>query len=419
MPNMQNIGQALSGFGAGLTGQGQQFQRNQLLERQIGQEDDQRRRLMAAERQKTLFTDAEGALRMVNAGRYDQAAQLFGNRLQDLQSFPEADPKDTGRMFELAQRATQGDQQAMQSLKYELENGVSVGRAYGLLDSKQLTGVSDQGQIFFNGPNGPEAQNVTGFIGGDEGGAASISPASPKDFTVESMDLYAESGNIGDLERYTPQVKEIAGIPYQYNTTSMKWEPLVDMRDSGISDQHAAASDLEADKVSRLAFANQKIEWEGSQEKLFSAIGSAEEKQVVMNNTIAKVKELMNAWTTSYGASLSSLPSADARTLKGLLDTLKANSAFTTLTNLKRSGGTLGAISEAELNLLERAFGAVDQGGDSTELLRVIDQIGQQNTGALQRLRTGHAMSKKRYSGTYDETQSQIRSENTVRWDDL
>ena len=86
MPNMQNIGQALSGFGAGLTGQGQQFQRNQLLERQIGQEDDQRRRLMAAERQKTLFTDAEGALRMVNAGRYDQAAQLFGNRLQDLQS---------------------------------------------------------------------------------------------------------------------------------------------------------------------------------------------------------------------------------------------------------------------------------------------------------------------------------------------
>lgn len=419
MPNMQNIGQALSGFGAGLTGQGQQFQRNQLLERQIGQEDDQRRRLMAAERQKTLFTDAEGALRMVNAGRYDQAAQLFGNRLQDLQSFPEADPKDTGRMFELAQRATQGDQQAMQSLKYELENGVSVGRAYGLLDSKQLTGVSDQGQIFFNGPNGPEAQNVTGFIGGDEGGAASISPASPKDFTVKSMALYAESGNIGDLERYTPQVKEIAGIPHQYNPGSLKWEPLVDMRGSGISEQHKAAADLAADSASRVEFGKQKIKWEGSQDQVFSAIGAGEEKQIVMTNTIAKVKELIGGWTTTYGASLSDIPGTDARMLKGLLDTLKANSAFTTLTSLKASGGTLGAISEAELNLLERAFGAIDQGGDSTELLRVIDQIGQQNTGSLQRLRSGHAMNKKRYSGTYDETQSQVRAENTFTWDSL
>ena len=244
-----------------------------------------------------------------------------------------------------------------------------------------------------------------------KGSGGGIGTVSPKDFTVESLGAYSESGDVKDLVRFSPQVKEIAGIPHQYNQSSLKWEPLVDMRSSGIAEQSAAQAEIEADTQSRLDFSKDRNKFMSGESKLISKISSARSKQEVMVNTAGEIKNLMSGWNTKYGASLSSVPGSEARKLKGLINTLKANSAFTTLADLKESGGTLGAISAPELTLLEAAMGTIDQGGDIPEQLRVIDQILNANESAISRLDNAYAMDKKRYSGNYDAAQVEVNQE--------
>lgn len=253
-------------------------------------------------------------------------------------------------------------------------------------------------------------------LGGDGGALGTVSP---KDFTVESMADYEKSGEIADLVRYRPKTVKIGNIEHSYNAETQKYEPVVDYGSTGLTTQEVAAAENEAARQSRLEFGKQKSKWEGLQSKALGSIGGAEQKQTVIRNTADRIKDLVGGWSTKYGASLSSIPGSEARTLKGLIDTIKANSAFTTLTELKAAGGTLGAISEAELNLLERAWGALDQGGDSQEFLRVLDQLVGQNTGSLQRTREAYNMNKKRFSGGYDESQRQQQDENTVSWGDM
>ena len=63
-------------------------------------------------------------------------------------------------------------------------------------------------------------------------------------------------------------------------------------------------------------------------------------------------------WTTAgtVGAALSSLPiTTDASDLKSQIDTLLARSGFDEIVEMKKSGGTLGAVSNNELNLLQAA----------------------------------------------------------------
>lgn len=252
---------------------------------------------------------------------------------------------------------------------------------------------------------------------GDDG--SNIGAVSPKDFTVESMAEYEKTGDISALERYRPKTVKIGNVEHSYNNETMKYEPIVDMRSEDFTAQERAAAENQADRQARLDFGKEKSKFETNRPKYLSSISGAEQKQTVIRNTADKIKDLMGGWSNKYGASLSSLPGSEARTLKGLIDTMKANSAFSTLTDLKASGGTLGAISEAELNLLERAWGALDQGGDMVEFERVLDQLVDQNSGSLQRARNAFGMNKDRYSGSYDDAQRKIEKSNTVRWEDM
>jgi hypothetical protein len=251
------------------------------------------------------------------------------------------------------------------------------------------------------------------------GASSNIGTVSPKDFTVESMAEYEKTGDIKSLVRYRPKTIKIANVEHAYNNETMKYEPIVDMRSEGFTEQERAAAESEADRQAVIDFGKEKSKWQTDQPKYLNNISAAEQKHTVVSNTANKIKDLMSGWTNKYGSSLSSLPGTDARTLRGLIDTMKANSAFSTLTDLKASGGTLGAISGPELNLLERAWGALDQGGDATEFVRVLDQLVDQNTGSLVRTRNAYDMDKERYSGSYDDAQRKIEAENTVSWEDL
>jgi hypothetical protein len=129
-----------------------------------------------------------------------------------------------------------------------------------------------------------------------------------------------------------------------------------------------------------------------------------------MKDTVTQIKSIMSGWSAVYGASLSAIPGTEARKLKGMLDTMKANSAFGTLIDLKNSGGTLGAISEAELQLLSAKLGALDQKGDIAEQIRVLDQILEQNQGSLDRTEAAFARDKDRFSRGFGEEAPETQS---------
>jgi len=123
----------------------------------------------------------------------------------------------------------------------------------------------------------------------------------------------------------------------------------------------------------------------------------------------------MNA---GFGASLKKIGPTNARKLKGLLDTMKANSAFGTLIDLKNSGGTLGAISATELELLAAKLGALDQHGMIPEQIRVLDQILAQNQGSIDRMESSFASEKDRFSRGYGEQAPETNAGQT-RLDEL
>jgi len=229
-----------------------------------------------------------------------------------------------------------------------------------------------------------------------------VGTVSPKDFTVESLAEYEASGEIGDLVRYTPKVQDIAGIPHQLDQGTGKWEPLVDMNDPRISEQAKRLAELEADKQSRLDFGKDKSKFMKDESKTIAKIDSARGHHKIMVDTANRIKSLMSGWNTKYGSSLSFLKGSEARELKNLINTMKANSAFSTLVGIKQSGGTLGAISAPELVLLEAKLGAIDQGGEIPEQVRVIDQILTANQTSINRLDNAYNMDKQRYSGDYD-----------------
>lgn len=237
----------------------------------------------------------------------------------------------------------------------------------------------------------------------DDKKVAKLGAVSPKDFTVKSMSTYAETGDIGDLVRYTPKVKDIAGVPHQYNQQTLRWEPLVDMRSQGLSEQSAAATELKAAEQSRLDFEKQKSKFQAGESKLVSKISSARSKHKILADTAEQMKIMRSGWNTKYGAALRGLPATEARKMKGLIDTIRANSAFGTLSDLKASGGTLGAISAPELELLEAALGTLDQFGDNQEQVRVIDQILEANQSSIDRLDNAYDMDRKKYGTSFEE----------------
>ena len=76
-----------------------------------------------------------------------------------------------------------------------------------------------------------------------------------------------------------------------------------------------------------------------------------------------------NDTTGLMGAVLGLIPGSDAADLRAVVRTLQSGVALDRLQKLKESGATLGAVSEAELDLLINAITAIDP-NSSEELLR-------------------------------------------------
>jgi hypothetical protein len=403
MPSMEQFGTALQGMGAGLQGNGVAFQ-------QVMVNRQKEKREAEMQRKQTGYIDAYTGLQMAEAGDWQAVAELSANRLADLQNVGGVESKQTETVAMLSRIAVGDDPEAAATAKVKLMstlgNYSKIGEAFGILKIPKSGAESPTGKLLADRERAVKSGNldqvaVYDSMLADAQTGSLIGVPSPKDFTVDSLSQYAKTKQIGDLVRYSPKIIEVAGVKLRLNSDQV-WEPVAFA--DGLGAESAAVADLVAGAETRLSFAADKNDWLKNEPKVLSSISEAEQKQSVIMNTSAEIKKLVGAWTTKYGAKLSGWPGTQARTLAGLIDTIKANSAFTTLKDLKAGGGTLGAISGAELQLLERAWGTLDQGGEAKEFLRVLDQITGQNSGSLVRMRNSYDMSSERYSGSYDDS---------------
>ena len=246
-----------------------------------------------------------------------------------------------------------------------------------------------------------QAKQMHGSDKGAPGGK--IGTVNPRDWTSESVAKYEAGGSIGDLVRYKGDIKKIAGVEHQYNQESMKWEPLVDMRSEGLTTQTSALAEIEAAKQSKLDFTKAQSKFKNTESKIVSKISSVGSNHKILKTTATKLKDLLGVLNTGWGAALRNVPDTEARELEGLINTMKANSAFSTLTDLKDSGGTLGAISAPELVLLEAKLGALDQYGDIPEQIRIVDQILAANLSSIGRVKNAYSMDKKKFGSSFEK----------------
>ena len=84
------------------------------------------------------------------------------------------------------------------------------------------------------------------------------------------------------------------------------------------------------------------------------------------------------AWTTGIGALLKGIPASKAKSLGGILETVKANIGFDRLQQMRDSsvtGGALGAINTTEMDLLQAVLGNLDQSLSADDLVFNLNRI--------------------------------------------
>ncbi len=137
---LDTAGLILQSAGAGLAGQGPQFQQ-QLAQQQLAQQEQLREQTL--ERQKTVFKDAQAALKFAQDGRFDLVTQLGMERLEMANMFPGVDFSDTQRITQLAASAQQGTPGASESLIGQLQDAVSIGQEIGVLKGPERVKSSE------------------------------------------------------------------------------------------------------------------------------------------------------------------------------------------------------------------------------------------------------------------------------------
>jgi uncharacterized protein YjgD (DUF1641 family) len=139
-----NIGDMLGGIGAAFGGTAQQYSQNI---RQREQQMTQRKREELQARQQAMYQDAGAAFQLLQQGDLDGIISLANDRLELLQTFPDADPSDTMRILENAMAAKAGDPIAISNLAKELTSAASVGYASGILKKPEVESVVVNGNL--------------------------------------------------------------------------------------------------------------------------------------------------------------------------------------------------------------------------------------------------------------------------------
>jgi len=138
LSRVQQIGQALGGFGAGIQGNLPQFQAAQNQRRQLEAQETERQRVAQLARQEQIgkFTAgaARQALELIEAGDFDQARMLGESVITQFSQLG-LDPSGAQRISALVRAAGNGSDEAKKLAISELEIQVRLGESFGFIES--------------------------------------------------------------------------------------------------------------------------------------------------------------------------------------------------------------------------------------------------------------------------------------------
>jgi hypothetical protein len=159
----------------------------------------------------------------------------------------------------------------------------------------------------------------------------------------------------------------------------------------------------QAELIKAKATATDGAAWRTKERESITGINTYLQRNAVLDETIEGAINKLNSWTAGYGSYAASLPASDARSLSNLLQTVKANIGFSELLSLKASGGTLGALSETELEMLQAVWGTLDQRGKFEDIVKVLRRIQNVRNSSYNGMTAAYWEDRRRYGSQLEE----------------
>ena len=118
------------------------------------------------------------------------------------------------------------------------------------------------------------------------------------------------------------------------------------------------------------------VEDEQKQTTMQEAVITGQQNAAQLKADIAAAKGKSSAWSTGLlGSLLRKAPGTEALSLDALLKPIKSSISLDALLALKQGGGTLGAVSEREIDLLEADLGALNPDAGRQDFEKQLESI--------------------------------------------
>lgn len=293
------------------------------------------------------------------------------------------------------------------------------------------------------------------------GGAIEFGKVNPRDFTPESMEIFRQSQNFNDLNRYerfrtgkingalhlidvqgeqppiplsTTQSESEANRQLAYGTkqggleAGIKYQPEIDLQEISQA-QSLKGVDLKFDPQikKKEAIATEVGRHEGKlqtgQTKRLVGAQAESEKTARLKTLITKAKTQATKWTTGFlGEKLKGVAGSPAHNLSQTLLTLQANAGFDRLQEMRNAsvaGGALGQVSERELALLMASYAAIGQSQSREQFIENLDAFEKQVNQSWARVEMAYELDYgEKYTGQAMEPQEVAPNEEAETVDD-
>lgn len=130
----------------------------------------------------------------------------------------------------------------------------------------------------------------------------------------------------------------------------------------------------------------------------FRGISKVNQDAKFLTDQVDDAIDMVDSWSVGYTSLLSDLPGTDAKALSNKLSTIKGRVAISSMIDMKSQGGTMGALSEKELQVLQDFNGALDQASTPEQL-----------KSALLTMRKELGLSRDRLNSAYNDDYGSLR----------
>jgi len=375
-----NTGDLLMGLGAAVGGTGPQF--IQCLEQRDRQATEQKRAELQA-RQQAMYQDAATGLQLLSQGDLDGLIELGEDRLQLLQTYPDADPSDTQRIIQNARFAKQGDPVALRNLATELTTATSRGMSMGLIKMPE----AQKPMVVGNALVSPATGEVI-YQGSQE------QPTTPA--SVRELQWRAEQAGLlpGTLE-YASFMREGGGRGTNINVAAAAPTPPTGYRN--VFDANGMLVSQEAIPGGPVATSQAA---QAEQTQMYNDIVI---EDIGKFRNLVENQGLLTPVTGLTGAVARAVPGSPAMDAKALQDTIAASISFDRLQamrNASPTGGALGSVTENELNLLQSTLGSISLSQSDEQLIENLNRLEKIYTDVMKKFKAYPSMSNATQTGS-------------------